>query len=246
MLAWVTGASSGIGRATALELSSRGHIVLASARRGEELESLSAEGSRIIPLPLDVTDFAACKALIEKAEKKYGPIELAILNAGIYQPDPVVKLDRALVDKHFDVNVFGVVNCLYAVLDGMLVRKRGHIALCASVAGYRGLPNSFSYGATKAALINMAECLKLELEPHKIRVQVINPGFVKTPATAQNTFKMPGLISAEEAAKEIVRGLNMSEFEIRFPAGFTWFMSVLRIIPDWLYFPIISKMTRGK
>lgn len=245
MLTWITGASSGIGRALALELASRGYIVLASARRTEELDKLVAEDNRIIPLPLDVTDYAACKALVDKIEKKYGPIDLAIFNAGIFESDPISRLDRDVVERHFNVNVMGVVNTLYASLAGMLLRKRGHVVINASVVGYRGLPNSFSYGGTKAALINMAECLKLEMLPHRIRVQVINPGFVRTKMIENVTTRQFGTLSPEEAAKEIVKGIHMYEdFEIRLPGRFSWCMRMLRLLPNWMYFPIVAKITR--
>ncbi len=246
MLAWVTGASSGIGRATALELASRGHIVLASARREDELNELAEEDDRIIPLPLDVTDFDGCKAAIDWAEKKYGPIELVILNAGIFESDPVVKLDRAAVIKHFDVNVIGMVNCLYAVLEGLLLRKRGRIVLTSSIAGYRGFQNGFSYCATKAALISMGETLRLELEPHRIKVQVICPSLVATKLAADNFKKMKSAITPQQAAQEIVRGINMGDdFQIRFNNWSTWGMAILRVLPDWMYFPIAERFMRN-
>lgn len=243
MLAWVTGASSGIGRATALELADKGHIVLASARRDHALNELAAIDSRIIPLPLDITDFEACKTAIKKAEDKYGPITLAILNAGAYESDPVVKLDRAAFDRNFQVNIFGTVNALYAVLEQMLLRKNGHVVLVGSFVGYRGLPYAFSYGAAKAALIHMAETLKLELQPHKIRVQLVTPGLVKTPMTENSAIKKSRMISANRAAKELVAGLSEDVFEIKISKGFMNLINVMRFLPNWIYFPIAKRAT---
>lgn len=244
MLAWVTGASSGIGRATALELANQGYVVLATARRSSDLDSLNKEDDRIIPMVLDICDYESCQETIRKMEDKYGPIDLAILNAGHGEEESVTRLDRDVVDRHFNVNVMGTVNSLYAVLAGMLLRKRGHIAIVGSICGYRGISGCFSYGASKAALIHMAETLKLELQPHRIKVQIINPGFVKTPMTEKELSRIPRIISSKQAAKALVDGLRTPNFEITFAPdyfGSTWMTRMAQYLPYSIYFWLIKR-----
>ena len=135
------------------------------------------------------------------------------------------------------VNLLGTGNCLEPLLKVMVQRRRGRIAIMASVAGYRGLPNAAYYGASKAALINLAEALKLDLDPYGVAVQLIDPGFVETPMTARNPFPMPFLMPVEQAAERIARGLASGRFEITFPRRFTWQLKLLRCLPYSVYFP---------
>jgi short-subunit dehydrogenase len=135
------------------------------------------------------------------------------------------------------------VHALPIVISQFLRQEKGHIAIVASVGGYSGLPQALIYGATKAACINMAETMYLDLQPKNIAVTLINPGFVKTPLTDKNTFNMPALVSAEEAASEIIRGLERGHFEIHFPKRFTVWLKLLRILPYRLYFYLIHKVT---
>ena len=151
------------------------------------------------------------------------------------------RFDLAAIRKGAEVNLMAVMNALDALLPRMIKRRAGHIAIVASVAGYRGLPRSLAYGPTKAALINLAETLNAELAPHGITVSIINPGFVDTPMTQGNPFPMPGIVSARKAAEEILAGLTRGKFEIAFPRGFVFGMKLLKILPDWLYFPFIRR-----
>jgi short-subunit dehydrogenase len=153
-------------------------------------------------------------------------------------------IDLADMLHHHHVNTLGALQILDAVVPSMLQRASGHVSLISSVAGYRGLPLSLAYGPTKAALINLAESLYLDLQPHGIGVSLINPGFVDTPLTAQNQFQMPALITADEAAQAIVRGWQRGEFEIHFPKRFTRVMKLLRLLPYRAYFPLIQRLTR--
>ena len=190
--AWITGASTGIGRELALKLAAKGIPIAATARSKDKLDSLAAETTGITPFAADVTDPAGLAELTEQITADIGPVDLAILNAGTYAPlDAGKNFDAELFRKTVDVNYLGVTNAIAAVLPGMLERGKGHIAIVASVAGYRGLPKAAAYGPTKAALINLAETLKPELEPHGITVSIVNPGFVRTPMTAQNDFPCP-------------------------------------------------------
>lgn len=251
--AWVTGASSGIGAAVAVRLARVGWQVATSARnQGRLVELASApvgpglggrSPGRFHPEPADVTDLAAVKAAVARIEGEVAPIALAILNAGTYQPDDAATFDSSAFRSQVELNLMGTVHCLEAVLPAMIARGRGQIAVVSSVAGYRGLPRAAAYGATKAALINMAESLKFGLDRAGVKIQVINPGFVKTPLTDTNDFPMPFIISADEAAERIVRGLARDQFEICFPRRFAVMLKVLRCLPYRLYFPLIAGKT---
>ncbi len=238
--AWLTGASSGLGRALALRLARAGHHVVASARRAEELEELAAEakraGGRIDPMTLDVTDRQAAAAAVTQIEKTAGPIDLAVLNAGTHVSQLAVDFDVDKVRQLFELNVMGSVHCLQPVMARMIERRRGHIAIVSSLAGYAGLPTSAAYGATKAGLINMAEALQPELQGMGVKLQVVNPGFVKTPLTDKNPFPMPFLMDVDNAAEAFYRGLQSERFEIVFPRRFAYLMKLLRMLPYPLFF----------
>ena len=246
-VAWVTGASSGIGAAVALELARRGWTVAATARRLDRLEALalSADGlpGRIVAHCGDVADPMAMAAVVEAIESVHGPIALAFLNAGIAPRNGPGLIDVAAFEQVFAVNFLGVVRGAAAVAERMAARGKGQIAVNASLAGYRGLPQAAIYGASKAALINLAETLRLDLGPRGIKVQLINPGFVKTPLTDRNEFKMPALISPGQAAHAIVAGLQTQRFEIHFPKRFTRVLKLLRLLPYGIYFPLIRRIT---
>ena len=243
-IAFVTGASSGIGHAVALELARRGWRVAACARRVAELEALAALApGKIFACPGDVTDRAGMAALIAGIEAAHGPVALAFLNAGTYFPDGSGRVDAAAVMRTFEVNVGGAVNCLDPLIAAMAARKSGQIAVNASVAGYGGLPNSTAYGGTKAALINMAASLKFALDPLNIRIQVVNPGFVRTPLTDRNDFPMPFLMEREEAASHVCDGFERGGFEIAFPKRLAWILKALNMLPYALYFPLVAKIT---
>ncbi|MEM7023372.1 MAG: SDR family NAD(P)-dependent oxidoreductase [Pseudomonadota bacterium] len=242
---WITGASSGIGRALALRMARDGHRIAASARNQKALERLAAEadGGLIRSFPLDVTDLASVKAAFSGIESALGPVDMAVLAAGNHHPVVATDFRSADMARLVDINLIGVANTLEPLMAAMIGRGKGRIAIVSSVAGYRGLPTSAYYGATKAALINLAESLKFDLDRHSVTMQLIDPGFVKTPLTDRNTFKMPFLISAEEAADAMVRGLRGRGFEITFPKRFTTIMKLLRCLPYRLYFPLVTRIT---
>ncbi|MGI9451734.1 MAG: SDR family NAD(P)-dependent oxidoreductase [Geminicoccaceae bacterium] len=246
-LVWITGASSGIGRALALHMASLGDRVAVSARGEAELQALAreAEGSpgSIHVHPLDVTDAVDCEAIVQEITRDLGDIELAVLNAGTHHPVQADDFRAIDLEALVDINLLGTGNCLEPLLKRMIPARRGHIAIVASVAGYRGLPTSAYYGATKAAQINMAEALKFDLDRYGIKLQLVNPGFVKTPLTDQNDFSMPFLIGAETAAARVASGFERNGFEITFPRRFTFLMKLLRLLPYRLYFPIVARMT---
>jgi len=242
-VAWVTGASGGIGRATALALAADGWTVHATARTAEALEELAAEAKgpgRIEALPGDVTDADAMRDAVDQITATR-PLALVILNAGVYTPMRAQNFDPAVAKKTFDVNLTGVANGLGPVMAHMIERGTGHIALTASVAGYRGLPDAAVYSASKAGLIAMAEALAMDLVDLGVRISVINPGFVETEATAVNEFEMPMLMQPDEAAAHIVSGLKKPGFEIRFPWQFALVLRLIGLLPNRAYIWAVRK-----
>lgn len=245
--AWITGAGKGIGRAVARRLAAEGWSVAVSARTEHDLVSLRDECSpgQIHPFPLDTTDEAGTEAVLDAIEQRLGPLDLVILNAGTHAPTPLRDFTPEKVRALLETNVMGTVNGLSAAMTRFVARRSGHVAVVASLAGYRGLPGAAGYGASKAALINLCEALKPELERHGVRLTLVNPGFVKTPLTDRNDFPMPFLVSAEDAADVIVRGLARSRFEIAFPWRFAALMKVLRMVPSRLLFAVTRRMVRA-
>lgn len=245
-VAWVTGASSGIGEALALALAGAGWTVAASARRADRLAALAGRpeaAGRVHPVPVDVRDEAAVQAAVARIEAELGPVQAAVFNAGDYSPMPARAFDTALCRHLMEVNYLGVVHGIGAVLPRQLGRGRGRLLVNASVAGYRGLPLAAPYGASKAALINLAESLRAELQGSGVTVRVINPGFVRTPLTDKNDFAMPALLDPAAAAAAILRAFDGEGFEITFPRRFTFFMKLLRCLPYRWYFPMLRGRT---
>lgn len=246
-VAWITGASSGIGEAVALELAQRGWTVAITARRLDQLEDVArrAEGlpGRIVAHAGDVTETDSMKAVIDGIESVQGPIALAFLNAGI-APDSKGLLDIEAFERTIDVNLVGVARGLSAILQRMALRGRGQIALNASVAGYGGLPGASAYGTSKAALIHLCETLKFTCDRRGIRLQLVNPGWVDTPLTRAKSFPMPFIVSQQEAARRIVDGFARGGFEIAFPRRLSWLMKALNLLPYPAYFWLIGKAAR--
>jgi len=241
--AWITGASSGIGRSLALRLAREGWHVVISARRQGELETVAAETTHgpITPWALDVTDGAAVADAVRAIEAKHGPIALAVLNAGTHQPMTAQNFRAEVVDRLLRLNVTGGATCLEALLPRMRERGKGQVAVVSSVAGYRGLPTAAAYSASKAAAIAMAESLRPELESEGVLLQVVNPGFVKTPLTDKNEFPMPMLMDVEDAAAAFAKGLQRTRFEIIFPRRFCYFVKLYRCLP----YALALRIARG-
>lgn len=239
---WITGASTGIGREIALRLAASGAKVAVSARTAEKLAELEAASANIKAYPLDVGDLDATKRVAAAITADLGPIDVAILNAGVWQPMSAANYDAALLSKAMTINYFGVTNALEPLMAQMRARKSGHIAIVSSVAGYRGLPVAIAYAPTKAALISLAESLYPDLLDDKVKMTVINPGFVKTSMTDVNTFPMPFIIECEDAADRIIKGLIKGGFEIVFPWRMKMLSKFTRILPYWMYFGIINSL----
>ena len=249
-VAWVTGASTGIGRELCLELARRGWTIAATARSVGKLESLERESEtltgKIHAFAADVTDADAMSGAVDAITAKLGGIALAVFNAGNYWPASGDRLDIKKFADTFAVNVMGQVNGIVPVVEKMKAAGRGHIMLVASVSGYSGLPTAAAYGASKAALINMAEALKFDFDRMNIRIQLINPGFIETPLTDKNSFKMPALMQAEKAVRRIADGIGAAGFELTFPRRFTWFLKALRLLPYPVYFWLMKRLMGAK
>ena len=239
---WLVGASTGIGRALAERLHALGAHVIVSARKADALQDYVAQHPGSLALPLDVTDAAAVQAAADAALAG-GPLDLVCYCAGHYHAMRATAIDLPDLLRHHEVNTVGALHLLAAITPGMVARRQGHISLVSSVAGFRGLPQSLAYGPTKAALQNLADTLYLDLHEQGIGVSVVNPGFVATPLTAQNTFAMPALITPAQAADAIVAGWAQGAFDIHFPKRFTRVMKLLRLLPYRLYFPLVRRAT---
>ncbi len=244
--AWLVGASSGIGRATASALHARGAEVIVSARSEAALNAFAVQHPGSVALPLDTAVPQAVKAAAAQVLAG-GPLDLVCYCAGTYHHMRATEFDLSVMLRHEQVNYTGVLHLLAAVLPDMLAAAQsgrpGHVSLVSSVAGFRGLPKSLAYGPTKAALINLAEALYLDLHGLGMGVSVVNPGFVATPLTEGNDFRMPALITPEEAATAILKGWGQGAFDIHFPKRFTRVMKMLRVLPYGWYFPAIRKFT---
>ncbi len=241
--AWLVGASSGIGRACAALLHERGARVVVSARNADTLAAFEAEHAGSVAMPLDATDREAMRRAAAGIVARFGRIDLALYCAGHYQAMRATEFDLDSMLRHNQVNYVGAAHLLDAVLPVLRAQRGGHLSLVASVAGYRGLPNALAYGPTKAALINLAQTLYLDLQPLGIGVSLINPGFVRTALTATNGFDMPALISPEQAAREILKGWSRGAFEVHFPKRFTLWMKALSHLGDEWYFSAIRRVT---
>ena len=239
---WITGASSGIGKALAIKFANEGWQVAASARRENLLKELNEKYSNIHSFPLDVTDSDKCKSVFKDILEKFENIEICVFGTGIHDPKSEKKFNLEKIKKIMEVNFFGTMNSINSIYDYYKERKNGQISIISSVAGYRGLPAAGAYCASKSALTSFAESLYFEMKRKNVRISLISPGFIKTPMTDQNDFPMPMIKTAEFAAEQIYIGLIKKKgFEIHFPKTFTYFLKFLRILPNSIYFKLIEK-----
>lgn len=242
---WITGASTGIGRALALRLARDGWRVAASARSQDKLEELVAEApDQITAFALDVTDLARVKQVHGAIETAMGPLDLVVLAAGTYTRDGAFGFSAKTAHTMIAANLEGTCNALEPALAAMMARGRGQIAVVASVTGYAALPGAATYSATKAGLNSLVEAMKPEAARRNVLLSVINPGFVDTPLTAKNDFPMPFMISADTAAGIIARGLYARKAEIAFPWQMVLAMKTLRALPRPLRLAITRHMVR--
>ena len=238
---WITGASSGIGKALSIKFAQEGWIVAASARREGLLQELTKINQNIHSFPLDVTNPEQCKKVFEEIKKKFNNIEISIFGTGIHDPNSEKRFNLEKIREIMEVNYFGTMNSINSVYDYYNDKKSGQISIISSVAGYRGLPAAGAYCASKSALTSFTESLRFEMMRKNVRVSLVSPGFIKTPMTDQNDFPMPMIKSPEFAAEQIYIGLTKKTgFEIHFPKAFTFFLKFLRILPNSIYFKLIN------
>ena len=239
---WITGASSGIGKALAIKFAENGWIVAASARRENLLKELQNINQNIYPYPLDVTDIEKCKLTAKNIINDLNGLDICVFGTGMHDPKSEKQFNLNKIREIMEVNYFGTMNSINSIYNYFSEKKNGQISIISSVAGYRGLPAAGAYCASKAALTSFAESLNFEMKMKNVRVSLISPGFIKTPMTDQNDFPMPMIKSPEFAANEIYKGLTEKKgFEIHFPKAFTFIMKFLQILPNGLYFKLVSK-----
>ena len=239
---WITGASSGIGKAVAIKFAENGWIVAASARRENLLNELKEINENIYPFPLDVTNIDKCKLVATNIINQFRNIDICLFGTGMHDPKSEKKFNLEKVREIMEVNYFGTMNSINSIYDYFSEKKNGQISIISSVAGYRGLPAAGAYCASKAALTSFAESLNFDMQMKNVRVSLVSPGFIKTPMTDQNDFPMPMIQSPEFAANEIYKGLTVKRgFEIHFPKAFTYFLKFLQILPSGIYFKLVAK-----
>ena len=241
---WITGASSGIGKALAEKFMSNGWKVAVSARRKEILDEM-AKNENISSYPLDVTDQDQISEVFAKIINDFGSLDLCVFSSGTYDP----KLEKEINIKQnkyvMETNFFGVLYCIKSVEKYFKDKKDGHISIVSSVAAYRGLPNSSGYGPSKAALTNLAESLYFDFKKYNVRISLVSPGFIKTPLTDKNEFPMPFIKSADFAANKMFNGLTKSNsFEIHFPKTLTILLKIFRVLPYKIYLYLIDKVIK--
>ena len=242
---WITGGSTGIGKALAIKFANKSWNVAVSARREELLNELSNQYENISAFPLDVTDKQKCAEVFERIKNKYQDIDICFFSTGTWNPKKEKEIDVEQIEDVFKINFFGTVNTIKAVEQYFRDRKNGTITIVSSIAGYRGLPNSTGYGPSKSALNNLAESLYFDFKRFGVRVCLVSPGFIKTPMTDKNDFKMPFIKTTDYAADKIYDGLiNKNVFEIHFPKSLTVILKILSFLPSKLYFNLVGQMTK--
>ncbi|MEY3307510.1 MAG: hypothetical protein RLZZ413_1548 [Pseudomonadota bacterium] len=234
---WLVGASEGLGRALAERLSAAGAEVILSARSAERLAEVAATlpGPSLV-LPVDVADTASVRGAAAAA----GQIDGVVFLAGLYWPMAAQDWNADQVETMCDVNFTGCARVLGAALPAMVARGTGHVVITGSLSGFRGLPGAIGYGASKAGVMALAECMQADLRGSGIVVQVANPGFIRTRLTDKNTFSMPFLMEPAEAADHMFRHMQTDRFKVSFPTVFSWLFRLSQFLPDWAYYRIFA------
>jgi short-subunit dehydrogenase len=241
---WITGASSGIGKALAEKFAHEGWKVAISARRQEILKDM-AKNENMFSYPLDVTNQKQIADVFEKIIKDFENIDLCVFSSGTYDPKLEQEINIEQSKFVMETNYFGVLYCIKSVEKYFKEKKAGHISIVSSIAAYRGLPNSSGYGPSKAALTNLTESLYFDFKKHNVRISLVSPGFIKTPLTDKNDFSMPFIKSPEFAADKMFKGLTKNKaFEIHFPKALTLLLKFLRILPYKVYLFLINKSVK--
>lgn len=235
---WLVGASEGLGEALAHALAAEGARLVLSARSEPKLAALAAKLPQARIAPLDVTDEASVAAAAAQA----GPFDGVVYLAGYYDPMKAQGWEGAAIAQMCAVNFTGALHVLGQTVPAFVAKDAGHIVLIGSLAGYRGLPGSIGYGASKAALMHMGETLYADLHTTGVKVQLINPGFIQTRLTAKNAFKMPQLMTPDEAADHVLKAMRSRRFETAFPKPFAWLFTLAKFAPRALWLRLFSKV----
>ncbi len=234
---WLVGASEGLGRALAHDLSRAGAEVIVSARSEDRLKSLVAElPGKASFVTVDVADRKA----VEAAATEVGQIDGLVYLAGVYWPMKATEWDNEKAEMMAEINYVGASRVVGAVIPGMVARGHGHIVLTGSLSGFRGLPGAIGYGASKAGVMYLAESMQADLRGTGIHVQLVNPGFIKTRLTDKNNFNMPFIMEPEAAAREVFEHMNDTAFKKSFPMVFSWFFRLSQFLPDWAYYRLFK------
>ncbi|ABG30393.1 KR domain-containing protein [Roseobacter denitrificans] len=234
---WLVGASDGLGAALALKMSRAGAHVILSARSADKLaavaENLPNEASVQV---VDVSDDAS----VDQAANAIGQIDGVVYLAGVYWPFAAQEWDAEKATAMADINFTGLVRVMGRIVPQFVSRGAGHVVITGSLSGFRGLPGSIGYTASKAGTMSLAECMYADLRGSGVDVQVSNPGFIKTQLTDKNDFSMPFIMTPDEAADHMFRHMNTKRFKNSFPTLFSWVFRGSQFLPDWLYFRIFS------
>jgi len=242
---WITGGSTGIGKALAIKFANMGWNVAISARREALIKEISDNNQNIYGFPLDVTTKSRCKEVFDEIRNKFQNIDICFFSTGTWNPIKEKDIDVEQIENVFKVNFFGTLNSIKVVEQYFKEKKNGTIAIVSSIAGYKGLPNSTGYGPSKSALNNLTESLYFDFKRSNVRVCLVSPGFIKTPMTDKNDFKMPFLKTTEYAAEKIYDGLvNKKVFEIHFPKSLTILLKIFSFLPSKVYFGLVGRMTK--
>ena len=242
---WITGGSTGIGKALALKFARKGWKVAISARRENLLKEIEENNRNIVSFPLNVTNKENCISIFQDIVNKLGNVDICVFSTGTWNPKKEKEIDVEQIEDVMKVNFFGTLNCIKSVEKYFKKKGNGQISIVSSIAGYRGLPNSTGYGPSKSALNNLAESLYFDFKRYGVRISIISPGFIKTPMTDKNHFKMPFLKTVDYAADKIYEGLiNSKKFEIDFPKQLTLILKLFKIMPNKLYLSLVEKLTK--
>ena len=235
---WIVGASEGLGRAVAERLSALGVKLVLSARSEDRLRDLAASlPAKADVVPVDVSDARSVQAAFDEV----GEIDGVVYLAGLYWPQPAQEWNAEQVEAMCDVNLTGAARVMGRVVPYFVEKGEGHIVLTGSLAGYRGLPGAIGYCASKAGVVGLAESMHADLRNTGVRVQLVNPGFIRTRLTDKNDFKMPFIMDPEPAAHEFVEHMMADAFSKNFPTLFSWVFRLAQFLPDWLYYPIFAR-----
>jgi NADP-dependent 3-hydroxy acid dehydrogenase YdfG len=235
---WLVGASEGLGRALAHNLSRAGAEVIVSARTADRLASLVAElPGKASYVAVDVSDRKA----VEAAARQIGHIDGMVYLAGVYWPMKAQDWDNEKAEMMAEINYLGASRAVGAVIGPMVGRGEGHIVLTGSLSGFRGLPGAIGYGASKAGIMHLAESMQADLRGSGIAVQLVNPGFIETRLTEKNDFRMPFIMQADAAAQVMFEHMNDTAFKKSFPTLFSWLFRLSQFLPDWAYYGIFGR-----